>query len=352
MSKESYLISCIRRLREYGEGIVLADQSISSLKDVVKSNVYTIISLSQSSQKDRREVSAVMGLDSQQAEVTNRLETGEGIIRLAGRYPYPQLLSFPFVKPKNITEKELDKINDNNEILQSLINEVKMKETYIEVKFEDNKDPKKFENAPTTKIKKNLKRFLEATGNNPYEKSTTILKNAGFSGSSGNTIKTFAINRGYIHEHEIHLGKQGNAGKYFEPTDKAYKLLDELYVEYKKPLGKGSFEHRLFQDILQNYFSQKGYRVKIEDSNEHNDSYILVDVSVENSDGERTAYEIEFNVNQHIILNIENNEEAGYDRIVIVAKKNQKNEISKFIEKNLKQKYKDKVQIKSITEFI
>ena len=62
MSRETYIISCIRRLREYGEGIVLADQSISSLKDVVKSNVYTIISLSQSSQKDRREVSAVMGL--------------------------------------------------------------------------------------------------------------------------------------------------------------------------------------------------------------------------------------------------------------------------------------------------
>ena len=67
MSKESYIISCIRRLREYGEGIVLADQSISSLKDVVKSNVYTIISLSQSSQKDRREVSAVMGLNPQQS---------------------------------------------------------------------------------------------------------------------------------------------------------------------------------------------------------------------------------------------------------------------------------------------
>jgi hypothetical protein len=64
--------------------------------------------------------------------------------------------------------------------------------------------------------------------------STVILKNAGFSGSSGNNIKNFAINRDYIYEHVIHLGKKGNAGKYFELTDKAYRFLDELYVESVK----------------------------------------------------------------------------------------------------------------------
>ncbi len=35
-SKESFLISCIRRLRESGEAMVLADQSIASLNDVFK----------------------------------------------------------------------------------------------------------------------------------------------------------------------------------------------------------------------------------------------------------------------------------------------------------------------------
>ena len=85
MSKESFIISCIRRLREYGEGIVIADQSISSLKDTAKGNVYTILSLSQSGQKDKREAVNVLGLNSNQAEMINKLEPGEGIVRLVGR---------------------------------------------------------------------------------------------------------------------------------------------------------------------------------------------------------------------------------------------------------------------------
>ena len=111
MTKESFVVSCIRRLREYGEGMVLADQCISSIKDIVKSNAYTIIGMSQSGQKDRREMINVLGLNSNQAQMVNFLDVGMGIIRLGGRYPFPQLIKFPLVKPKNLSDSKLDKIN-------------------------------------------------------------------------------------------------------------------------------------------------------------------------------------------------------------------------------------------------
>ncbi|MCG8338274.1 MAG: hypothetical protein MJE63_27525, partial [Proteobacteria bacterium] len=134
MSRESFVVSCIRRLREYGEGIVLADQCISSLKDVVKSNTYTIVGMSQTGQRDRREMISVLGLNSQQAAIVNFLDVGQGIVRLAGRYPFPQWLKIPLVKPENISEKELDFVNSQDKRLLSLLAQVKFRTTQEEDK--------------------------------------------------------------------------------------------------------------------------------------------------------------------------------------------------------------------------
>jgi hypothetical protein len=125
MTKESFVVSCIRRLREYGEGVVLADQCISSIKDIVKSNAYTIIGMSQSGQKDRREMINVLGLNSDQAQMVNFLDVGQGIVRLGGRYPFPLLLKFPLVKPKNLSNSKLDKINEEDHRVKDLISRVR-----------------------------------------------------------------------------------------------------------------------------------------------------------------------------------------------------------------------------------
>ncbi len=133
MITESFIITCIRRLREYGEGIVIADQCLSSLREVVKSNVYTTLCLSQSGYKDIKEVIRIMGLNPEQAEIILRMKTGEGIIRKAGgRFPYPQLIKIPFVRPKNLSNREIDKLNEKNEVIQDLLQKVKTRETTIE----------------------------------------------------------------------------------------------------------------------------------------------------------------------------------------------------------------------------
>lgn len=125
MNRESYIISCIRRLREYGQGIVLADQCISTIKEVVKSNVYTIIGMNQTGQKDRREMVSVLGLDTNQAQAINFLDVGQGIIRLAGRFPFPQIIKFPFIQPKNFSENKLDESNAKNQKVNELLSMVK-----------------------------------------------------------------------------------------------------------------------------------------------------------------------------------------------------------------------------------
>ena len=77
------------------KALYLPIKCISTIKDAVKNNTYTIIGMSQTGQKDRREMINVLGLNPEQASAVNFLDVGQGIIRLAGRYPFPQLIKFP-----------------------------------------------------------------------------------------------------------------------------------------------------------------------------------------------------------------------------------------------------------------
>ncbi|MDM8535867.1 hypothetical protein QUF70_03865 [Desulfobacterales bacterium HSG17] len=126
MSQESYIVRCIRRLREYGVGIVLADQCISTIIEIVKSNVFIIIGMLHTGQKDKREMKNVLGLNDIQAKMFELLDVGQGIIRVAGtRFPFPLLIKFPFVKPKNLSESKLDEINAKDPRIKNLLQRVK-----------------------------------------------------------------------------------------------------------------------------------------------------------------------------------------------------------------------------------
>ena len=61
----------MRRFREYGEGFIIADQSISSLNDVTKSLLYAFISLSQSSARDIKETTEVSNIDFKNRDIVN-----------------------------------------------------------------------------------------------------------------------------------------------------------------------------------------------------------------------------------------------------------------------------------------
>jgi hypothetical protein len=358
--RESFIISCIRRLREYGEGIVLADQSISSLKEVAKSNVYTIICLSQSSQRDRREVMNVLGLSPQQGDVTNKLKEGQGIIRLAARYPYPALLKFPFVTPKNLSDKEIDDMNANNEVINNLLKRVQVRHMDSNDLESGNRainiSHKKIKGESSNKNKKDLKLLLETVSEHPFDVSTQIMKTAGFSGSKGDRIKTIALEKDYILEHKISVGVRGGMRKYLEIIEKGYRLLDELCIEYQLPRGKGSFEHKLYQNIVaQNYIS-RGCHAKIEqqeylESRDKDGMWTLADVGVKDKNGQNIAVEIELNLNSQIVANIDRDLRAGFDRIVVVTKKCFFDGVEKKVHP-LSENIRDHVDIQVISGFL
>lgn len=262
MSKESYVVACIRRLREYGEGIVLADQCISSLKDIVKSNAYTIIGMSQIGQKDRREMVSVLGLDSEQAQVINLLDVGQAIVRLGGRYPFPQLIEFPFIKPKNMSESELDRINAADQRVRDLLSKVKPASRCQEVEeilpsipaytSSTDLEPK------TDQMFEKAKDVLIDIFNRFDVPSTVRAKDFGLSASAADKIFKYIEREQFVDVVKLSLTSgRGGISKFFVLTNpKGYEAISKTPL--KKSGGTGA-THFFLQRYLKKHLLQKGF---------------------------------------------------------------------------------------------
>lgn len=262
MSKESFVISCIRRLREYGEAIVLADQCISTLKDVVKSNTYITIGMSQIGQKDKREMVSVLGLNSDQEKVVNILDVGQGIVRLAGRFPFPQLIEFPFVEPKNLSEKQLDKINAEDQRIRDLLGRVKPADTLKNTQLSPQSIPQYTSNKePESKLDHMLeasKEMLTDIFNRFDVSSTARAKDFGLSASAADKIFKYIEREQLVDVVQLNLtGGRGKTSKFFVLTNpKGYETISK--TPPKKSGGTGS-THYFIERYLKKHLPQKGF---------------------------------------------------------------------------------------------
>jgi hypothetical protein len=226
---------------------------------VVKANVYTVICLSQTSQKDRREVISVLGLDSRQAEITNFLETGQGIVRLAGRYPLPQLLRFPFIKPANLSDSELDEINTDDKRIRELLNAViqveKINPEQVDMvshkcsgHTQETKKDKRFESAQ--KILLDIDDRFDVP-------STQRAKDFNLSGSAADAIFKFIEAQQLVEVVKINLsGSRGGTAKYFSLTKRGYEAIDR--IPPIKSGGTGA-THFFLEQYLEKHLPEKGF---------------------------------------------------------------------------------------------
>ncbi len=263
MSKESFVVSCIRRLREYGEAMVLADQCISTIKDIIKSNIYTIIGMSQTGQKDRREMINVLGLNSNQAQMVNFLDVGQGIIRLAGRYPFPQLIIFPFVKPKNLSESKLDGINANDQRIKDLLNRVKPANTFKNTFLEFSKSIPQYTiteepESKTDPMFEKSKDMLLDIFNRFDVASATRASDFGLSASAADKIFKYIERERLVDVIRLNLtGGRGGMSKYYSLTNpKGYEAVSK--TPPKKSGGTGAM-HFFLERYLKKYLPGKGF---------------------------------------------------------------------------------------------
>lgn len=247
---ESYLVGCVRRLRETGEAIVMADQSISSLTEVVKSNIYTKICMSQSGGRDIQEMKLTMGLDKLQAEVLNKLEVGQAIVKLSGRFPYPMLGQFPFVEPKYLNDERIDELNSQDDVLNLLKSKVVGRR--IMPKEEPAVKNKSHIGKPS-KQDEYMVSFLKTIYFYQFQKTLIeIYKNASLSTATGSRINKKAVEKNFIKVIKTNL-KRGKP-KYPFLLDEGYKAIDKPN-KYFYAKGAGP-EHFLYQNLIAEHLKE------------------------------------------------------------------------------------------------
>jgi hypothetical protein len=242
----------------------MADQCISTLKEVVKSNTYIIVGMSQSGQRDRREMISVLGLNKDQAEIVNLLDVGQGIVRLGGRFPFPLLITFPFVKPENISDKELDDINSKSVQINDMLRKVKPVSQIKQLEGIPKDTSEISSSGQPNKYHQKIHDMLLDIYNRFDVSSTMRVKDLNLSASAGDKIFKHIEREQLAEPIRLNLsGKRGGISKYYVLTNpKGYEAISRKPP--KKSGGTGPIHFFLSRYLMKNLKTRGFSELEIE----------------------------------------------------------------------------------------
>jgi Helicase HerA, central domain len=242
--------------REFGQGLILADQMPSCLDHATLANVYTTITLNLSAPRDINAISYAMGLNTEQKQALNSLPLKTAIVKMAGRYTRPFQIHIPdLIIDKNINDSELAIYMKPK--LEALI-PVNPKQSNAQSNPEQEKEKPAQE---SDEISENERNLLWDIKSHPYIPATERQQSLNFTTYMAGKLYSGLIAKELIVGHEVKVNYRGRPQKFYELTGKG----TELAGQQNLGSGKGGFIHRLHQHRLKKVFESQGYKVKIEE---------------------------------------------------------------------------------------
>lgn len=288
------------KIRDFGEGIVASDQEPTKLSNSLKANTYTKISGYLGNGNDIEDMAKAMDLNEEEREALTKLERGEWIVKLAGRYVEPFVIKsddFPF--QKNVTDEELKQ--RMHPILEGLYR-----------KYEH---PEQVEEKLELSLSEDSWRLLENVNVHPFNGIVARWKELNISGRRLEDAKKELISNGLIRQIEISLtGKRPTS--FLVLTKEAFQILESKGINTAlwKHVGNVGFEHLLYQVLIRWQFKKFGYDAHIEAKLNGR----RIDVLAE-KDGEKIGVEVELNTNANLRDKLDGIE--GLDKLYIVTRK-------------------------------
>ena len=320
--------------REFGQGLILADQMPSCLDHATLANLYTTITLNLSATRDINAISFAMGLNTEQKQTLNSLPLKTAIVKMAGRYTEPFQIYIPeLMVDKNISDIEL--ANYMKDKLETLAPVETQNQSTSSTEPEQNVPPHK----ESTEISENERNLLWDIKSHPYTPATERLKSLNITTYMGRKLYSELIEKDFVREHEIKVNYQGRPQKFYELTNKGIDLIGAQNLGS----GKGGFVHRLHQHRLKKVFENQSYNVKIEEYKNGKNADLGL------SKGNKSiAVEIAMS-SQGEISNIEKDLAAGWNEVWTLC---HSESILKAIQKELpKQDSSVKIQLLSDKQF-
>jgi hypothetical protein len=292
-------------IRDFGEAIIASDQEPTKLSDSLKANTYTKITGYLGNGKDINDIAEAMDLSEDERKVITKLERGEWLVKLAGRYVKPfTIRTEDFPIKKNVSNEELRQ--KMKPIIESLLKASK----------------EKVEKVEEVSLSEDSWKILESINSHPFNGIVSRQRELGISVKRFEKVKQELISRGLVKQLSISLSKR-RPTSFLVLTDKALQILEAkgLDTSVWKHVGNVGFEHMLYQVLIRWELKKLGY-----------DAHIEVDLAngrridvLAIKNGKKVGVEVELNVN--VDLKQKLSEVESVDELYIVTSKELFNEI-------------------------
>lgn len=262
-------------IRDFGEAIVAADQEPTKLSNSLKANTYTKITGYLGNGRDIDDIAEAMNLSDEEREAISKLEVGEWLIKLAGRYVKPfTIKSEDFPLEKNVSDEEV------KARMKPLIERLYRKFG------EGSRDEK-----PEAKLSEDAWKLLENINSHPFSGISGRQRELGFSARRIERAKDELMMNGLIKRVEIPLTSR-RPTSFLVLTSKALQILEAKGFDTGlwKHVGNVGFEHMLYQVLIRWQFKKLGYNAHVEVSlNGRRIDVLAV------KDGRKVGVEVELN---------------------------------------------------------
>jgi hypothetical protein len=304
------------KMREFGEGLVVADQEPGKLTESIKANTYVTVLLQMSDYDQFREVADSMDLSRRQRDVGQRLDVGEAIVQIGNASPVHV----------DLDDYDLDKSMTDADLVQHMSNtwqSLTTTDTGLPTDssgtigqpdtVEEGYNPGEKvassgeEGEKPYDLAENEWRLLEDVAERPFANLSERYSKLS-STNKGHQAKSSLVEKGLLSEHSVRVSN--GRMKLLELTDDGREVLGQRDIDVSR-MGRGSVVHRYWQHELRDRFAEAGWDASIESSH--------ADVGAER-DGVSIACEVAMSSADREVDHVANRLDAGFDRVAVFSR--------------------------------
>lgn len=243
----------IREVRELGESVIIIDQCPSLLSLPARANTWCTVVLNLKEAKDVNSAASALLMDATDKKTLGRLDTGEAVVKLQGRWHRPFSITIPLV---NIQKGAVsDKILKERMGPYSTYINTDHDESFMQELIPENQDPRK-KNSEITPEEQTLMNDIK---DYPYSGVVERYKRINWSRRKGNLWRKSCMEKGLIEP--IDIPTQSGRIVLLTLTDAKHIIKERNIKENRR---KGGIAHEFWKDQYASKLKALGYFVEKE----------------------------------------------------------------------------------------
>ncbi len=292
------------KMREFGEGLVVADQEPGKLTESIKANTYVTVLLQMSDYDQFRDVADSMDLSRRQRDVGQRLDVGEAIVQIGNAAPARVDLD-DYDLDKSMTDADLEQAQKN--VWTDIDSTIRETETGESTSLDGEESEKPEESGKENNLSENEIALLRDIVERPFVGISSRYEQLS-SANKGHETKKSLLDAGLVEERQI--SAERGRKKLLQLTESGRDVAAEHGVDIPETT-RGDIVHRYWQNKVKDVLETEDWDCALE--RDH------ADVAAE-KDGVEIAVEIAMEERMREVDHVEQRLEDGFEHVVVVCR--------------------------------